>query len=93
MLVNSGRGAHVYFCTDVPLHQFSMLQDLLSVKLGTDRAVKDLPRVMRLAGTLHLKDPANPRLVELLDTPGAPVMRWQLSDLISKLGLSLGVGE
>ena len=30
MVVNSGRGAHVYFCTDVPLHQFSPLQELLA---------------------------------------------------------------
>jgi hypothetical protein len=43
---------------------------------------------MRLPGTLHLKEPDHPRLVKLLDTPGAPVRRWQLPDLISKLGLS-----
>src|SRR5262249_10351301 len=32
----------------------------------------------------------NPRLVRLLDTPGAAVLRWHLPDLMSKLGLSLG---
>ena len=58
MAVNSGRGYHFYFCTDVPRDQFSVLQEQLSAKLGTDAAVKDLPRVMRLPGTLHLKDPA-----------------------------------
>jgi hypothetical protein len=88
MVVNSGRGAHVYFCTDVPLHQFSPLQKQLSVKFGTDGAVKDLPRVMRLPGTLHLKDPANPRLVKLVVSGDDPVQRWQLPDLIFKLGLS-----
>jgi hypothetical protein len=88
ILVNSGCGAHVYFCTDVPLDQFTALQKLLSVKLGTDGAVKDRPRVMRLPGTLHLKDPANPRLVKLEFPGDHPVQRWQLSDLISKLGLS-----
>ena len=90
MVVNSGRGAHVYFCTDVALDQFSPLQKLLSVKLGTDGAVKDLPRVMRLPGTLHLKDPANPRLVKLVVPGDEPVQRWQLPELISKLGLSVG---
>jgi hypothetical protein len=43
---------------------------------------------MRLAGTLHLKDPSNPRLVKLLIPQEEPVQRWQLGDLISKLGLS-----
>ena len=70
MAVNSGRGCHFYFCTDVPLDQFSELQKQLIAKLGTDPAVKDLPRVMRLPGTLHLKDPANPRLVKLLIPQG-----------------------
>ena len=88
MVVNSGRGAHVYFCTDVPLDQFTALQELLSVKLGADGAVKDRPRVMRLPGTLHLKDPVNPRLVQLVGPEDEPVQRWQLPDLISKLGLS-----
>jgi hypothetical protein len=87
MVVNSGRGAHVYFCTDVPLDQFSALQELLSAKLGTDGAVKDRPRVMRLPGTWHLKDPANPRLVKLVDPGDDPVQRWHLPDLVSKLGL------
>ena len=60
MAVNSGRGYHFYFCTDVPRDQFPLLQEQLSAKLGTDAAVKDLPRVMRLPGTLHLKTLLNP---------------------------------
>jgi hypothetical protein len=85
MAVNSGRGHHFYFCADIPRDQFSVLQRQLIAKLGTDPAVKDLSRVMRLPGTLHLKDPANPRLVKLLNASGG---RWQLPDLVSKLGLS-----
>jgi hypothetical protein len=88
MVVNSGRGAHVYFCTDVPLNQHAPLQKSLAAKLETDSAVNDLPRVMRLPGTLHLKDPANPRLVKLVVPGDEPVQRWRLPDLISKLGLS-----
>ena len=88
MAVNSGRGCHFYFCTDVPLNQFSELQKQLIGKLGTDPAVKDLSRVMRLPGTLHLKDTDNPQLVKLLIPQDDHVQRWQLSDLISKLGLS-----
>jgi len=89
MEVNSGRGGHFYFLTDVPLNQFTALQESLAAKLGTDPAAKDLPRVMRLPGTLHLKDPANPRFVKLINLPAAaPVRSWNLSDLIAKLGLS-----
>src|SRR5262249_47767434 len=63
------------------------LQKSLSAKLGTDPTVHDLPRVMRLPGTLHLKDPANPRLVELRRPSGA-IKVWKLADLIEKFGLS-----
>ena len=35
-------------------------------KVGTDPAVKDLSRVMRLPGTLRLKDPTKPQAVKHL---------------------------
>ena len=68
-------------------HAISFLpcKRVLIEKVGTDAAVIDLPRVMRLPGTLHLKNPAEPRLVKLTK---APVVRWKLPDLIAKLGLS-----
>ena len=66
MIVKSGRGYHFYFCADdIPRDQFSALQKSLIEKVGTDASVHDLPRVMRLPGTLHLKSPAEPRLVYL----------------------------
>jgi AAA domain/Primase C terminal 2 (PriCT-2) len=86
MIVNSGRGHHFYFCADdIPRDQFSARQEGIANKLGTDAAVRDLPRVMRLPGTLHLKNPASPKLVELQKRA---VTRWKLSELIAKLGLS-----
>jgi DNA primase RepB-like protein len=88
MVVETDRGTHFYFCTDVPLNQFRTLQSSLIDALGTDPAVKDLPRVMRLPGTLHLKDPTNPRFVKLIRT-SIPVPRWNLSDLIAKLRVLL----
>ena len=88
MAVKSGRGAHFYFCTDVPRDQFSALQTSVIAKVGTDAAVKDLPRVMRLPGTLHLKNSADPRLVKFLNPVNCPVQRWQLSDLVTRLTLS-----
>ena len=88
MFVKTGRGAHFYFCTDdVPREQFRARQESLIDKLGTDAAIKDLPRVMRLPGTLHLKDPGNPWLVRLQRASG-PVQRWKSPELAAKLGLS-----
>jgi ABC-type uncharacterized transport system substrate-binding protein len=52
--------------------------DTLVVANGTDPAVTDLTRVMRLPGTLHLKNPVKPRLVKIHRANGA----WQLSELI-----------
>jgi hypothetical protein len=90
MIVKSGRGMHFYLlCSDIPRDQFPALQKCLIEKLGTDAAVHDLPRVMRLPGTLHLKDPANPRLVKLYPASG-PVRRWQLTELVAKMGLLPG---
>src|SRR6478735_7991127 len=41
--------AHFYWCCDdISLEEFSTLQAALIERLGTDPAIKDLPRVMRL---------------------------------------------
>jgi hypothetical protein len=85
--VKTGNGVHFYFCMDLGLDQFSEVQKMLIARLGTDASVKDLPRVMRLPGTLHLKDPNRPRLVKLLNSPIAPIRRWQLDELVSQLSL------
>ncbi|WP_298426222.1 VapE domain-containing protein [Rhodoblastus sp.] len=65
MLVGSSAGRfHAYFVTnDVGVHEFEQLQKSLAVRFGSDPTIKDLPRVMRLPGTLHLK--GGPRLVRL----------------------------
>jgi hypothetical protein len=87
MMVITGRGLHVYFvCSDIPLDQFEALQMRLIAKLGTDPKIHDLPRVMRLPGFLHLKDPDKPRRVKLYPTNGA--VTWTLAELVEKFGLS-----
>jgi len=43
------------------------------VQLGSDPAAADLSRVLRLPGTWHQKDPANPHRVKLLSTWGLDV--------------------
>jgi hypothetical protein len=84
MVVTTGRGLHFYYiCPDIPLDHFCALQATLSDKLGTDPSVKDLPRVMRLPGTLHLKNLHKPRIVKLHK---GPVRSWKVSELLAKLG-------
>src|SRR5262245_14049531 len=84
MIVNSGSGLHFYsVCADIQRDQFSALQKSLIDKVGTDAAITDLPRVMRLPGTLHLKDPTKPRLVKLHDANLAS-RYWTCSELVEK---------
>ncbi len=80
--------AHFYWCCDdLARNQFSALQSALIGKLGTDQAVKDLARVMRLPGTLHLKDPSSPQLVTV--QVSGQVRAWKIADLATSLNLSL----
>jgi AAA domain/Primase C terminal 2 (PriCT-2) len=72
-------------CDDIRREDFCALQEALIEKLGTDAAIKDLPRVMRLPGTLHLKNRTNPQLVRLW-VPIQP-KRWKVAELVEKLDL------
>ncbi|MCA9668097.1 MAG: hypothetical protein KC503_21005 [Myxococcales bacterium] len=71
IVVQSGRGYHAYWlAVDVPLERFTELQKRLIHHYrdaGADPMPHDLPRVMRLPGFAHQKDPANPRVVELVE--------------------------
>lgn len=67
MLVRTGGGWHAYWLA-VPgeaLDDFTPTQQQLTRALGSDPVPTDLPRVMRLPGFPHLKDPANPRPVTI----------------------------
>lgn len=63
-VVTTGRGRHYYYlASGVAVDRFKLLQGAMATRLGTDRAVCDLGRIMRLPGTLHLK--GNPYPVTL----------------------------
>lgn len=67
-VVESSPGKHhAYWFTDGwPLEQFTHAQATLADHYGTDKKVKDLPRVMRLPGFIHHKGaPYRTRLLEL----------------------------
>lgn len=57
MVVESSPGKwHVYWLTnDTPLEEFKARQQAIAQHLGTDLAVNDLARVMRLPGFYHQK--------------------------------------
>jgi hypothetical protein len=66
IIVESSPGKwHTYWLThDTPMDEFTDRQMAIAKLFGTDPAVKDLPRVMRLPGFLHQKgDPFQTRLV------------------------------
>jgi hypothetical protein len=59
---------HAYWLpADLLIADFEEAQRRLAAHYGTDTRVKDPSRVMRLAGTFHLKEPAHPRLIQLKD--------------------------
>jgi hypothetical protein len=88
----SSDSAHFYWLVDdLAREAFELYQPALISSLGTDPAVKDLSRVMRLPGTLHLKQAANPWLVRLIGK-GQP-RRWKVDELVAKLSLPLFDGR
>ena len=68
MLVASSPGkVHAYWLADdVALGEFQPLQKAIIAKLGSDKSVHDLPRVMRVPGFFHCK--GEPVMVRLVST-------------------------
>jgi hypothetical protein len=84
----SAERCHLYYCCpDIPREGFSAYQTAMSARFGTDPAVKDLPRVMRLPGTLQLKNPSSPQKVTL-KRPTNP-RGWRIGELTTALDLLL----
>jgi putative DNA primase/helicase len=72
IVVESSPGkAHAYWrVSDCALDEFKPTQQALATRHGADKAVCDLPRVLRLPGFIHQKgDPFLARLVSSTDTP------------------------
>jgi hypothetical protein len=65
---------HFYWRVEgIPLDQFSIVQKRIIRLFGSDAGVNDLARIMRMPGYLHMKNPAAPRLVQVLRSrPDAP---------------------
>lgn len=67
LIVESSPGRwHAYWLVDgLDLEEFTAIQTAIITIFNGDKAVKDLPRVMRLPGFLHQKDPSNPFLTRI----------------------------
>ncbi|MEH2183052.1 DEAD/DEAH box helicase family protein [Nostoc sp.] len=79
-IVQSKNGKHIYWFLnpgqDIKL--FTPYQSMLAEMTGGDPVIKDLPRVLRLPGFYHMKDPSSPFMVELLELHGD--RRYTLAD-------------
>jgi hypothetical protein len=89
-IIQSGRGAHVYWTLEEPLvradwkaHAEQLKALCVEHKFDIDYAVPaDAARVLRMLGTTHLKDPENPIPVEVLMT-APPVSLATMHDLLA----------
>ena len=90
LVVESSPGKGHYYWNLEPgeaLADFTPAQAAIAAKLGTDPAVKDLPRVLRLPGTIHRKDPSRPHLVRVLSAN--PERRYSIKGALAGLGATL----
>ena len=81
MVVQTSPGKfHRYWVTDESenaLGQFAGVMRTMVEQYGSDPNAKDLSRVLRLPGFFHLKDPANPFLVSVVETSHARPYSWE----------------
>jgi hypothetical protein len=74
-IVDSGNGIHAYWTLTEPLAisspadiaRIEGIMSALLTRLGGDPACKDISRVLRVAGSINVKDLENPKLVRILD--------------------------
>ena len=91
IIVHSGQGQHYYWLLKEgeKLSDFGPAQKALAARFGTDPAVHDLPRVMRLPGTIHYKNRSDPQDVTLL---GANRRSHRtIADVLELLGAKVAV--
>jgi putative DNA primase/helicase len=90
IIVESSPGKyHVYWVVAPPcaLEVFKPVQQALARKFGTDN-VCDLPRVLRVPGFYHLKNPAAPFMVRIVEL-NEELEGYAIEDIVGELGLDL----
>lgn len=89
-IVDSGRGVHVYWnVTDLDAMSFLRLQRRLSVKFKTDPAVANMHQLLRVPGTVNVKDPDSSKWVEcqIVESSGAAYDAQTLDKHLPKISL------
>lgn len=78
MIVQSSPGKyHRYILTDsTALAEFDQVQQVLVDQYGSDPNAKDISRVLRLPGFFHMKNPAKPTRVNIVQESGALPTPW-----------------
>lgn len=78
---NDGKRHHAYWIArDGTLAEFTPIQKLLITKHQGDPVVHDLPRVMRIPGFLHNKDPKNPLVYEVQHLSDRTFTEFEMRD-------------
>lgn len=86
ILVQTKNGQHAYWLTDeVSRDNFTEIQKSIINKLKTDISIHDLPRVMRLPGFYHRKDPNNPYFVNVLKGSNLKYSMSELTTIFPKI--------
>jgi hypothetical protein len=79
------KGQALWPVTDLPKSDFKPAQRRLAVHYGTDTSISNPSRVLRLPGTLHLKDPTSPQLVTFEDCSDPWIAGCKLADVMRGL--------
>ncbi len=75
---------HFYWCVaDIPVDQFQRVQKRLIALFGSDKSIHDPGRIMRVPGFMHMKNPAAPCLVNIVEERDAEPIAY--ADFIAGL--------
>lgn len=89
IVVASAGGKHYYWLVDdCPVKDFKKAQKHLAAALGTDKSIHNADRVMRLPGTLHLKDSTKPFRVKLVECNATRI--YHTADVLSAYPIPVG---
>ena len=87
LVIESKNGDHAYWsvCSKMTKEDFTVAQKAIAHNLGSDKKVCDPPRVMRLAGFYHMKDPNDPFLVKIKSCSSAKYTAKEIRDAFPPL--------
>ncbi|WP_197277149.1 PriCT-2 domain-containing protein [Sphingomonas profundi] len=68
---------HFYWrVSGIPMDAWTAVQKRLIALFGSDKSIHDTPRIMRLPGFLHMKQPEAPHLATIVATSDAPAYEY-----------------